>query len=731
MIIVGNSNVNTFKQQGLVTRADAEQVSVLWVGALTGHDFYNGHPAGMKVLQLFRERSAEWKFLSIGIHDIYDLCGAASKFRLTEAMGNLKKLYAHLFQEFSRFGKFGWLVFPQPAHEISFPGVTPEEVLEIARTFNNHMKAWCREAGMAVIDPSDRILREDGKPLAHLLQKDGIHLNVEAARFYLDDISALTGIPLQFQGERPAFEPADEPESFVSLLLNALDVPYRSAPKLAGLKERLLCFVDELLRGKGLELDIDAETELVDSGLLDSLNLVETYTFAVNGIGMEIVYDVDLRTLDTVGKICSFLEDQAGEAQTPAGPTFEDFITSMRGTLVDPSQREEVLAADFRIAGMEKAQVQAFIRHFEVVSYSFNCNYGIVYLWLAFFAAQNKNYGTAIEILRHGSRTDLAYPVPASHAQYYLERWAKMEILERRPAGPATAPEAPAGAETPSASPAPSAHSVHSVHSGQPPAAAPAAASPALPRISVVIPSYNYGRYLEACLDSILSQDYPNLELIVLDGGSSDNTVEILRRYERHLSFWRSEPDAGQYSAIEEGLNRSTGEIIGWLNADDMFHPGAFDAVARIFSRQPEVEWLMGRPNSFDETGEQKHVLSHLPMNSRAKYLKDEELIQQEGVFWRRGLWERSGAYIDKGLPLAADLELWARFFRSARLFSVDTLIAGFRDHPLQKSKDKAGYTAEANRVLAREQAIFAREVPPFSPPAPLPILLDGDRVIM
>jgi len=257
------------------------------------------------------------------------------------------------------------------------------------------------------------------------------------------------------------------------------------------------------------------------------------------------------------------------------------------------------------------------------------------------------------------------------------------------------------------------------------------AGSATLPRISVVIPSYNYGRYLEACLDSILSQDYPNLELIVLDGGSSDNTVEILRRYERHLSFWRSEPDAGQYSAIEEGLNRSTGEIIGWLNADDMFHPGAFDAVARIFSRQPEVEWLMGRPNSFDETGEQKHVLSHLPMNSRAKYLKDEELIQQEGVFWRRGLWERSGAYIDKGLPLAADLELWARFFRSARLFSVDTLIAGFRDHPLQKSKDKAGYTAEANRVLAREQAIFAREVPPFSPPAPLPILLDGDRVIM
>lgn len=253
------------------------------------------------------------------------------------------------------------------------------------------------------------------------------------------------------------------------------------------------------------------------------------------------------------------------------------------------------------------------------------------------------------------------------------------------------------------------------------------AASPQYPRITIVIPSYNYGQYLEACLDSILSQNYPNLELIVMDGGSTDNTVEILKRHEKHLYYWQSRPDAGQYSAIEAGFQRSTSEIMAWLNADDMFHPGAFSTVAAIFSENQEVEWLMGRPNSFDEPGNQKHVLSFLPMNSRAKYLADEELIQQEGVFWRRGLWERSGAYIDKELLLAADLELWARFFRSARLFSVDTLIAGFRDHPMQKSKDKAGYTAEANLVLARERQIYAAEASPFTPAAPLPILVPGD----
>jgi len=245
------------------------------------------------------------------------------------------------------------------------------------------------------------------------------------------------------------------------------------------------------------------------------------------------------------------------------------------------------------------------------------------------------------------------------------------------------------------------------------------------PRITLVTPSYNYGRYLEACIDSVLSQNYPNLEYIIMDGGSTDNSVDIIRRYGKHISYWQSAPDGGNYRAIQEGFRRSSGEIMTWLNADDMFHPRAFETVSRIFTESPEVQWLMGRPNSFDETGRQKVILSFLPMNSRAKYLADEELIQQEGVFWRRGLWEKAGGYLQTDLKLAADLELWARFFRHAPLHSVNTLIAGFRDHPLQKSKDKAGYTAEANLVLAREREIFAAEQRRFSPPAPLPILVE------
>ncbi|UFS72800.1 glycosyltransferase [Geomonas sp. RF6] len=246
----------------------------------------------------------------------------------------------------------------------------------------------------------------------------------------------------------------------------------------------------------------------------------------------------------------------------------------------------------------------------------------------------------------------------------------------------------------------------------------------AAPRISLVTPSYNYGEYLEACLDSILSQNYPNLEYIVMDGGSTDNTVQILKKYERHFTYWQSRPDGGQYRAIDDGLRRTTGEIMTWLNADDMFHPGAFETAAEIFGADAAVEWIMGRPNSFDQAGRQKGVLPYLPLNSRARYLADEDFIQQEGIFWKRSLWERAGAHIRTDMKLAADLELWARFFRHAPLYAVDTLLAGFRDHPLQKSKDKAGYTAEANIVLAREREIFAAERPQYNPLPPLPILV-------
>ncbi len=255
------------------------------------------------------------------------------------------------------------------------------------------------------------------------------------------------------------------------------------------------------------------------------------------------------------------------------------------------------------------------------------------------------------------------------------------------------------------------------------------------PRISIVTPSFNQGQFLEECIDSVLSQNYANLEYIIMDGGSSDDSVEIIRKYEKHLTYWQSRPDEGQYAAINEGFKRTTGTIMTWLNSDDKFHPNAFKIVSSIFLQREDIEWLSGRPNGFGEHGDRPWVMNFLPIWSRAKYLKKEyrnPFIQQEGTFWRRSLWEKAKATLRADLKLAGDLELWVRFFRYARLFSVDTLLAGYRSHPGQKAQvQMSQYIIEAEKILDEEIKRFRQGIDKNLRAAPEPILIPQIRELV
>jgi len=202
------------------------------------------------------------------------------------------------------------------------------------------------------------------------------------------------------------------------------------------------------------------------------------------------------------------------------------------------------------------------------------------------------------------------------------------------------------------------------------------------PRISLVTPVFNSARYLEAALRSVLSQEYPNLEYIVVDGGSTDGSVEIIRRHESQLHTWNSEPDRGMYDAINKGFARSSGEVMGWISATDLLHAGALFVVGGVFRAFPEVEWITGRATGFNDDGMAVEVL-RLRRWSRMRFLAGaNRYIQQESTFWRRSLWERTGSRVDDSRRSASDFELWVRFFRQARLYTVDALIGGFRSHP-------------------------------------------------
>lgn len=231
-----------------------------------------------------------------------------------------------------------------------------------------------------------------------------------------------------------------------------------------------------------------------------------------------------------------------------------------------------------------------------------------------------------------------------------------------------------------------------------------------LPRITLVTPSFNQGRFLDAAIRSVLDQRYPDLEYFVMDGGSTDDSVDVIHRYADRLAGWVSQPDGGQYAAIADGFARSTGEVMGWLNSDDLHLPWTLHTVGQIFADLPQVDWIS---TLFPMTTEAEgHPLYCQPMEGfhREAFMRGEFVgkrpwhtqgwIMQEGTFWRRSLWERAGGFLQAD-TIAGDFELWTRYYRFAPLYGVAVPLATFRLHPGQKTAlHENRYHDEALRIF-------------------------------
>lgn len=227
-----------------------------------------------------------------------------------------------------------------------------------------------------------------------------------------------------------------------------------------------------------------------------------------------------------------------------------------------------------------------------------------------------------------------------------------------------------------------------------------------LPKISIVTATYNQGIYIEECILSILEQKYPNLEYIIIDGGSNDNTLEIIKKYEQHIAYWISEKDNGLYEALQRGFQKSTGEIMGWLNSDDLLIKNSLFTIADIFYNNPGIKWIQGHPCVADELG---RIVYQRPQRSSKypfylkKYREDGIFIQQESTYWRRGLWEESGATISLDYQYAGDFELWMRFFKYATQYTTTALIGAFRirkDKNQMSSKYYSQYLDECDMII-------------------------------
>ncbi|HEY3104441.1 MAG TPA: glycosyltransferase family 2 protein [Pyrinomonadaceae bacterium] len=205
----------------------------------------------------------------------------------------------------------------------------------------------------------------------------------------------------------------------------------------------------------------------------------------------------------------------------------------------------------------------------------------------------------------------------------------------------------------------------------------------AWPRITVVTPSFNQGHLIEETIRSVLLQGYPNLEYIIVDGGSTDQTVEIIRRYEKWLAYWVSEPDRGQSHAINKGWERATGEVCAWLNSDDVYLRDTFEHAARAFINEPHICMVYGDAVLIDEASK---VDGHLrtPEFSLRELLQM-NFIPQPSTFLRRSVLTRTGL-LDQSLHLCMDYDLWLRVALEGKVRHVGKTLSAMRMHAASKT---------------------------------------------
>lgn len=219
-----------------------------------------------------------------------------------------------------------------------------------------------------------------------------------------------------------------------------------------------------------------------------------------------------------------------------------------------------------------------------------------------------------------------------------------------------------------------------------------------LPLVSIVTPSYNQARFLEATLRSVLEQDYPNIEYLVVDGASTDGSVDIIRRYADRLAWWTSEKDSGQSDAVNKGFRRARGEIVGWLNSDDVYLPGAVSAAVSAFQSHPEAGLIYGDARAIDADGKPFNV-----MRARQYMLADLmafNIICQPAAFMCRAVLEQVN-YLDPAYHLLMDNLLWMRMAQIAHLVYVPQTWAAARYHDQAKNRTfGAAYGREAHVLI-------------------------------
>lgn len=213
-----------------------------------------------------------------------------------------------------------------------------------------------------------------------------------------------------------------------------------------------------------------------------------------------------------------------------------------------------------------------------------------------------------------------------------------------------------------------------------------------VPKITIITPSFNQGQYLTRSISSVISQGYPNLEYFVIDGGSSDASVDVIRQHEDHIDYWVSEEDSGQSAAINKGLMRATGELIGWIASDDWYEPGCFERVVSYYKQHPNAIVLGDCMRHYEPAGRQRLLRpTNTSFSTLLRYWKSGFCPPQPSIFFPSAVLKKVGL-LNENLNYAMDLDLWLRMSRITEFVYIPNVLSHYLIHSESKSGSGDGF---------------------------------------
>lgn len=213
-----------------------------------------------------------------------------------------------------------------------------------------------------------------------------------------------------------------------------------------------------------------------------------------------------------------------------------------------------------------------------------------------------------------------------------------------------------------------------------------------IPKISIITPSYNQGKYLERTIRSVLEQNYPNLEYIIIDGGSTDTSVEIIKKYESKISYWVSEKDQGQSHAINKGFEKITGDIVAWINSDDWYEAGVFDEIVKNYKINPLGIWIGDCTRHYEKKNKVWLLKPKIPtFQSLLRFWRKSFCPAQPSIFFPNAALKAAGL-LDESLHYAMDLDLWIKMSRNFKFYYVGKNLSNYLIHDDSKSGSGDGF---------------------------------------